>query len=124
MNFTLISPVHTEYNKIMMQRHLHQRANRSKENISLLIQPSPPHHQESQLNDGLPRAGQNLLNNSWIAKTSYEYECSPARKKFNDEKQKMKRLYKDELRETLVDQINRKNEEIERNRKMSKTMAV
>lgn len=36
----------------------------------------------------------------------------------------MKRLYKDELRETLVCQINRKNEENERNRKISKAMAV
>ena len=40
MNFTLISPGQLEYNKIMMQKHLHQKTRKSKQNLLLLTEPS------------------------------------------------------------------------------------
>lgn len=124
MNFTLVSPGDVGYNRIMMQRHLDNKRKVSKENIPQIVEPSDIPANDKIANEGLPRAGKSILNNSWMADSGYSYNCSSPKRETNEENQKMKRLYQNELRETLLDQMNRKNQQNEENRKMSKVMAV
>lgn len=124
MNFTLVSPGDVGYSRIMMQKHLDSKRRASKENMSLNMEPSKLLYKDKCINEGLPRAGQSLLNDSWMTKSAYEYTCSPPKREVNQENEKMKKMYQNELRETLLDQMNRKNQENEENRKVSRVMAV
>lgn len=71
MNFTLVNPGDLGYSRIMMQRHLDSKRKPSKENISLNMEPSKLLYKDKSINEGLPRAGQSLLNDSWMTKSAY-----------------------------------------------------
>lgn len=90
MNFSLVAPTDSEYHRIMMKRHLDQRRKHDSDSIPLPSQPRPH-----------PLAPQLTRNN--FSLPSLNIPPQRKRKTLNEENEKMKKYYRDQIEESLMD---------------------